>query len=634
MARAVRGALLALALVACGRARDEPVPRPAFGLTLDASLSFEPLREAWERRDVPPSELRPRLEHHIQRFPRDATVATIRLYLALLLMQEGNFYGADGQIALLAATPRALKPGPERDLFEIARAKSLRHRGDDEGALRVLQPLAGKVIDETTRGIFLEELSLAALGARDDYEAVAYMDAWLRGVSEDKREQTRAKITQALEKILPSVVEGVYRVMRTRGAQSGYGPEIQRLVAVRLASIAVTNNDANLARWLLDATPGGADALGESGPGVLELAASRRGLREVQGRTVGLLLPIRSGELRDQSAEVLRGVSWALELPRPYADRADAVRLVTRNDAAGGGNDGSELAMEELLGEGAAVVIAGLDGESADRALRWGEAHGLPVLLLHPPVKEPTPTGAGFVLGESRATQVSVLGRALAADGAAGAQLITSSEGTEAKGLEAALAQGGLSRARETVDCDVPPERPGLPRFPLEAWSKARTGAFVVAGPPECLADTLSELALAQKRRAAPWPAAVAFTLEAGVPETSRIARAFTVSSGILPVRSARAADVTDPEVGAFYNVFGQRPSWWSSLGRDAGILARQAVSALPPNTTADPSAVTQRHAIVAGALSRARAPLWSTEASGFGGGHVLPRTLRVTELR
>jgi hypothetical protein len=199
------------------------------------------------------------------------------------------------------------------------------------------------------------------------------MDAWLRGVSEDKREASRAKIAKALEAMPAGVIEATYRAMRAQ-AGSGYSSDIQRLVAARLAKIAIQNEDPQLARWLLDVTPGGADAFGDAGPHVLELAASRRGLREVQGRTIGLLLPIREPELRDAAASVLRGVSWALELPKPAGERRDAVRLVVRNDAGGAGDGGSDLAMEELFGEGAAVIIAGLDGPSADPRAKVGRA--------------------------------------------------------------------------------------------------------------------------------------------------------------------------------------------------------------------------------------------------------------------
>jgi len=117
-------------------------------------------------------------------------------------------------------------------------------------------------------------------------------------------------------------------------------------------------------------------------------------------------------------------------------------------------------------------------------------------------------------------------------------------------------------------------------------------------------------------------------------PSPAPAPRVFAVSAGILPLERDRVAALGDPEVAAYYNEFGQVPGWWAALGRDAGILARQAVSVLPSNTTADPKAVAQRHAIVAAALGRAQAPLWTTEASGFAGQRVLSRSLRVVELK
>ena len=630
VARALLGVLL---LSACGASGRGPAPVFVTSRTTDATQSFEELRDAWERRDLEPAKQRAAIEYHVRRFPADGSAAMTRLYLAFTMMQLGDYYRADATLAILEATPRLLRPGPEIDMFSIARAKSLRHRGDNAGALALLQPLAGKAVDETTRGIFLEEVTLASLGAGNDYESIAYMDAWLRGISEDKRETSRAKIAQALEAMSPAVIEGTYRAMRSQTG-SGYGPDIQRLVATRLAHVATQNEDAQLARWLLDVTPGGADAFGDVGPAILELAASRRGLREVQGRTVGLLLPIRDPELRDAAASVLRGVSWALELPKPAGERKDAVRLVVRNDAGGKDTEGSDLAMEELFGEGAAVVIAGLDGTSADRALKWAESHGMPLLLLHPPEKEALPNRAGYVLGESRDAQVTVLARALAAAGGKAAQILTSSENTARTALDGALSQGGLQKARETVGCDVAPPRPGLPRFPLDAWAKQGVSTFVVAGPRDCLADTLAEIKILGQKKAFGSRPLVAATLDAELPDSYGHTRFFAAGAGVLPIIAPKPEEIGDPEVTAFYKEFGQTPKWWSALGRDAGILARQAVSALPANTTANPEAVTQRHAIVAGSLARARAPLWSTEAPGFEGSHVLARTLHVVEMK
>ena len=112
------------------------------------------------------------------------------------------------------------------------------------------------------------------------------------------------------------------------------------------------------------------------------------------------------------AAAVLRGVSWALELPKAPAARTDPLRLVVRTDASEGKGLASDLAMEELFGEGAGVVLAGLDGRSADHALKWGEDHGLPVVLLHPPARQPLPTQAGYVIGEARYVQLPGTGYA------------------------------------------------------------------------------------------------------------------------------------------------------------------------------------------------------------------------------
>ena len=77
----------------------------------------------------------------------------------------------------------------------------------------------------------------------------------------------------------------------------------------------------------------------------------------MQGRTVGLLLSTGDAERREAAAAVLRGVSWALELPKAPAARTDPLRLVVRTDASEGKGLASDLAMEELFGEGAGVVL-------------------------------------------------------------------------------------------------------------------------------------------------------------------------------------------------------------------------------------------------------------------------------------
>src|SRR4051812_36023783 len=361
--------------VACTRSARQAKPIATLPTSPDAASAFAELRARWELRKADQASA----TDFLRRFPNDGAAPLAKVYLAFALIQKGELIKADGVLATLDD----LKPGATRDLATVARARSLRLHGAPQSALDDLRPLVGKVVDDADREIFLEELALTAIAAHDDYEALAYLDAWLRGVGEDDRERVRTKIAQILETLPRPVLEQTYRAMRQRGAASGYTADTQKLVAARLARIAVDSNDAALARWLLDvsgtsATQTGGDAGLELG----ELASSRRGLSVVAGKTVGLLLPTRTRELRDEAADVVRGVSWALDLPR-RAGAIEGVRLVTRDD--GLDMAGTRAAMEELAGEGAGVIVAGFDRASADRAAAWSEESAVPVLLLAAP---------------------------------------------------------------------------------------------------------------------------------------------------------------------------------------------------------------------------------------------------------
>ncbi len=73
-------------------------------------------------------------------------------------------------------------------------------------------------------------------------------------------------------------------------------------------------------------------------------------------------------------------------------------------------------------------------------------------------------------------------------------------------------------------------------------------------------------------------------------------------------------------------------PTFWSGLGRDAGVLAWAGVQALPPTGTEDPKLVRERRKLARDTLAAATIDLWTTEARGFEGRRVLPRRLGVEE--
>ncbi|MBS2020621.1 MAG: hypothetical protein JST00_47645 [Deltaproteobacteria bacterium] len=615
-------AVVAGALVACARTGQRNRPVATLATSPEAATAFARLHDQWEegRMDTAaPAEF-------IRRFPTDGAVPLAKVYLAFALIEAGDLVNADGTLSSLGE----LRPGATRDLAMVAKARSLRLHGAPQSALDELRPLVGKVVDEADREVFLEELALSAIAAHDDYEALAYLDAWLRGVGEDDRERVKGKIAQILETLPRVVLEQTYRSMRERGVASGYTPETQKLVSTRLAHIAVETNDAALARWLLDVSgTSAAQAGGDAGLELGELAASRRGLSVVAGRTIGLLLPTRDRELRDEAAEVVRGLSWALDLPK-RGGALVGIRLVTRED--GVDEAGTRAAMEELAGDGAAVILAGFDRASADRASLWSEQSGVPVMLLAAPSLSRMPKTTAFVLGERTEREVAMLSEALVRKGVHTSAFVVDAIDDEAAS-GAAEGRAGLVLLPPTR-CDVPLAEAGKPRFPVASWLASGAQGFLVSGPATCARDVLRDLRTvldAKPRKERP----LAVTLEAGVPQ-SDIPPGMVVlsaSAGLVPVLATRPDEAREPDIREFMDRIGTRPSYWAALGRDGGAIARAALAPLPNDTTSDAKAVVQRRAIVGAGISAAKTKLWSSDETGFGGKRVLPRALRLTTI-
>lgn len=605
---------LALGAAACSRSARKARPVASLAATPEAATELASLREAWQARRLD----RAAIERFIARHPDDGAAPLAKVYLAFALIDARQLVAADGVLATIAE----LSPGTTRDLATVARARSLRVHGAPQSALEQLRPLVGKVVDEADREAFLEEIALAALAAHDDYEALAYLDAWLRGVGEEDKDRVRSKIEQLLETLPRDVLEQTFRTMRARGTASGYGSDTQKLVGERLARIAVESDDAALARWLVDVSGvSAAKTGGAAGLELGELAASRRGLATVTGRTVGLLLPAR--ELRDEAADVVRGASWALGLPRTAA-REDGVRLVTRDD--GIDPAGTRAAMEELAGEGATVIVAGFDRASADRAVVWSEETGVPVVLLAAPSVANLPKKTAVVLGERTEREIVMLAEGLLRHGVRTAAFLADAPDDES----AARALGdGAALLLPPVRCDVPLAEAGKARFPVGAsWSAGARG-WLISGPSSCARDLLRDLGADVRARIMP---AVALTLEAGVP-LSEIPKGVTVlsaSAGVVPVLAARPEEVRDDELRGFMDRFGVRPSYWTALGHDAGVLAKGALAPLPGDTTTDPNAVVQRRAIVQAGLVATRARLWTSDERGIGADRVLTRKLQL----
>jgi len=632
---------------ACAGSPPAPKPVATLASTPAAALAFEGIRDGWrDTEHVLPGTLRAELEQFLVQHPHDGLAPLASVMLAMIALGQGDLPAADRELANGVTLP----PGSTRDLWTVAAARRARRGGDPEKALALLRPLVGKTVDPLTRSAFQDELVLTALDTHREYEAISYMDAWLRASPEEEKAKTVAEVTAIVEKLPRDVLVSSLQSMRTQRASFGYGVDIERILAQRLVELATTSGDAELARMLLDPDAGALVVAGDAGVELGELATSRRGLNVVEGRTIGLLLPTESPGLRDESADVLRGVMWALGLPRgvrslatpraastpdggaavlrpqcapldaaPSLDEptpAEQVRLVTRDDA--GSVDRTEVSLDELAGEGASVIVAGLDPQTSTRTLRWGEAHGVAVVVLVPPAEAMATLAFGFVLGEPRRDVIDALGRAAPVLGTDAVALVV--DESELAALPPQGGRVGGMTLLPAVSCDVPANRAGDPRFPLSAWEHQRARAWLVSGSPSCARDVVGELTASHAR------GLVALTLEAAaLPIHGPGLRVVSASAGVVPETAAE--DTRDDELRRFAATLGA-VSWWTALGRDAATLARVAVRQLPADTAGEVHEVAARHARARTLLADSRARLWTTESTAWQANRTMKRTI------
>ena len=631
-------------------------PVASVASTREAAAAFAPIRDSWSPDAKDRIGLEPLLVDFVARFPNDGLTSLVRTYLVFALIDMGDLKEAEVQVSRIDSAQ--LAAGSTNDLADIARAKLLRLQGHPEAAFERVRALVGKLVDPVARALLNEEVSLAAVEAKREYEAIAYMDAWLRNASEDDHDAVKDAVTHALAKEPDQVLENALRAMRSGGAASGYGREIQRLISERLGAVALERNDSVLARWLV-AGEANAPLLGTEEGALGELATTKRGLSNLDGRTIGLVLPTGSTDLRDEAAAIMRGVAWALDLPRDDPSKGDRTKLATRDD--GGDANRVEPTMSELAGEGAAVILVALDPVSAERAARWGEASGVPVIVLAAPQGRPAlapsqvapaldagAPGAGtplpsppiapiahvdagvdprrdwsFVAGVQRDAEIGALAEELVSRAIVKLVPIVPSSGSEAV---LALAKGSVE-LQPPVTCDTAAAQSGEAHFPVEDWKASHLKAWLVDAPSECARDLFHGLAMAGLT------GTVALTLDAaGTSTRAPGVMVLAVRAGEIPIATPPDASA-DADGRAWVAREGASPTWWAALGHDAAALARSAVASLPLDATTDPKEVARRRGAAKDALVAAQSHLWTSEAPGFSPAHLLPRELKVVEL-
>jgi len=592
---------------ACGGAGAN-APQATLSANPEAGHALAELRDAFEH-EPHEAPLAKRFVDFIAKYPKDASTGLARLHLAHVLLDMKDVAGAR---LLLSNVPEP-PPGNAHDFWLAVRARLLRVDQKADAALAILSPLVGTVVDLPLRSILLEEVAVASIDAKRSLEAVGFLDGWLRAVPPHAHKAAHERVREQLQRVDASVLEQTLDAMQGSGA-GGYSAELQKLVAEALAKDALDKQDTRLAQKLIDGSLGKYLTGSTVGQDLRDLATSLRGARAVAGRTIGLVLPTDTPELRDEAADAARGAAFALGLPRSQNDD-DGTRLVTRADAT----TSLDASLEELAGAGAAVILAGFDEASAERACKWSEANGLTVITLAAPQ---TPGSKFcFVAGEARRTSIDLLVAELEKRAAAAKRR------PKVVAIAGAVGETAMRVVSTSLDvmapfkCEPPYSRSHLP---LEDWQKEGVHDFLVSAPSGCVRTLLPAL---------PRAAEVGLALESSGDEDARLGgglHAFIVA----PSANVREDVAGETSLDEYKTKFGAKPSYWTALGHDGALLAHVAESALPNDRVTSSGEIAKRREQARVGLLSAATTLWTTEVTGFAQSHKLPRTLRVVDLR
>ncbi|HEY3237647.1 MAG TPA: hypothetical protein VGJ84_23205 [Polyangiaceae bacterium] len=587
------GLLFSLFLTTCGGsgagAKD---PEPSLAGSRESQQSYRALEQRWlsaakeERR-----RLEQPLQDFILRFPEDDRARDARIFLAWIWIEQGKFDRAREALAEVERGP----PGTVFDQAVIAEAAVFTAEKKPERALLLLRPLRGKIADPDQRLIFGEQMLKAATLAGRWSEAFDAVFEWLASARAGDQEWVQNAVLLELKRMPTNALERgltAYQQGEASAGESGKATARQwllREVRTELAARALGNKDAKLARRLLEKAP---VELRISGPGEAlgRLAAEGETVKpRVWGRSVGLMLSLGNDDARRRSAAVATGMSHALGISAKVQS-LQAVRLVMREDS--GGPDDAARALAGLAGDGAAILVGGVDQASAERAAAYAEASAIPTILLYRPPGAPKATSQyTFLLGADQQVALKVLEREVAARGI---------QSVAEVGPEVCESELSVSTAR----------------FPVERWRQTRAQALMLLGDASCARSAASQ--------------ATAAGLRLGLVFGLECAELLGSISGHEPQLALGAARFPEPARSG--TLPGFRSSWYSMLGEDAVKLVTKALASFPLDRIDDAHAVAELHRRAKTDLEAAQVDLSTSSEKGFGKDRVIDRTFKLLE--
>lgn len=572
----------------CSGSRSEADrPAPSLASSEAAQRDFRSVEERW-RSSSPAArtKLEPSLRAFLVAHPHDGRAPLVRVYLALVLLDQRLFEAAKVALEPLANAPA----GTTRDYSELARAALLLARGNAKASRLKLEELRGKLIGAEERMLYGELLVRSALAEEHLAEAVLDMRWWLNEVEATDVPEVKLSVLGYIGRFEPDELEEAREwLRRDKGAPSpaGLGADawLDHELLRHLVRSAMRDNDAALARRLMKAP---ASELGDvaTRDALARLASGGELARRVVGRTVGLVLSLGSPEARVRSSELSAGVTYALGLPESEND-PEAVRLLVKDD-----RDGMRGALGALAGEGASILIAGVDETGGNEAVLFAEEAAIPVMTVASVQHSEAEWEYAFSLGEPVATQRSV--------------------------LEAALRREGLRRWVEvgsdpgSASCANQIDTAGDSRFPVREWQRSGVDALLLLGDERCSQDVIDE------------------TRRSG----QSLEFALGLESAGLALDPALLDQVLFVQAGAFpgdaaSNSRDMPSDWYEALGQDAAALAARALAPFPSETVDDALIVAELHTRARDRLLSTTVKLRTSHQDGFVGQHRLPRELR-----
>ncbi len=578
----LRRAVLFSSLICCSNADNTPaLDHPA---TLGSQERWLELHAVWERAEPQSTNaFIESLEQQIALFPEDPGSRRLRAYLTLTLVEEQQFDRAEAIVTALGA----LDVGTTDDFVTIVRGALLRHRGKPLLAFRLLDPLFNRIVDVRARTKLNEELFLLAIELERFRDAATYLRALVTQAEGNLRLRAE-RIALAQAELIPNDV--LIELLAAEIEAEQRDRWLLTYLAKHLAKAAVDPGDPVIARRLLELVP---ELVGADADALMRVAARGAEVR-LERNTVGLVMPVGSDTLRGRGLDVARGLALSLGLP------GGAAKLVVRDHRAGPEAIPDTLAL--LNADGAAVIVAGYDVADATEAHRYAKKTSVPIVLLTQPEDAVSDAESVFVLGEDAKIVRERLVGALATRGKKRVVI--------------------LSDDRRVIDFSQPLAMNIVAEQPcsasIELLDSTKADAVVLDGDAACGARAAG---LRGGGR----------LVGVGLRAATASADVFA-SAGLFPIPDADRKDVQDDPLWKLLVEERETvPSYWMALGHDAGLLVKDAILGLPPDSGDKSIAVAVRQRIVADAIANAEVQLWTTSAKGFAGGRVLPRDVLVT---